>query len=233
MRFVSGLGLAGVLLVAFLGCKRRTLDEVIAEHKSALEMKFTEIHQLEAAVASADRNASDSLQAPPTSIILEPESKANAAVIHAEDLRDPAAQAGVALRTLRTNQLGECGSILHKKKSLTTLADPIPKVAESYFEQCEAVRYLFVVRTFEHEAPQSVDEDSFTPGRFEGDVLVYELSSKKSFGGFKISVKSSSSITVVGEQTRDRLSGDFEANVFVAIDDAIRAQVPGALPPKR
>jgi hypothetical protein len=233
MRFVSGLGLTAVACMALLGCTKKTLDEVISEHKTALEAKFQEIHQLEPTVAAADRNASDTLASPPPAIVLEPESKANAAVIHVEDLKDPAAQASVALRTLRTKQLGECGSILRKKKYLTTLSDPIPKVAASYFEQCEAVRYLFVLRTFEHEAPQALDDKSFTPGRFEGDILVYELATKKSLGGFKISVKSSATVTVVGDQTSDRLGGDFEANVFVAIDDAIRARIPGALPPSR
>lgn len=233
MRFGPMLGPTGVVVLALLGCQRKSLDDVVSEHRTPLEAKLAQIHQLEPVLNAAERSASDTFQVPTEPVLLEPESKGNAAVIHAEDLRDPAELAPVAVRTIRAQRLGECGSILRRKKYVSTLSDPIPKVAESYFEQCEAVRFVFVVRTFEHQDPQSVDNDSFTPGRFEGDVLLYEVATKKSFGGFKISVKSSQSVSVVGEANNgDRLASDFEANVFVAIEDAIRSHLPGALPPK-
>lgn len=233
MRFGQLLGPTGVVVLALLGCQRKSLDDVVGEHRASLDAKFAAIHSLEPDVTTADRNASDRFQAPSSPVLLEPESRANAAVIHAEDLRDPAELAAVAVRTIRAQRLGECGSILRRKKYVSTLSDPIPKVAESYFEQCEAVRWVFVVRTFEHQDPLSLDDDSFTPGRFEGDVLLYEVATKKSFGGFKISVQSSRSVTVAGEASNsDRLASDFEANVFVAIDDEIRKHLPGALPPK-
>jgi hypothetical protein len=233
MRFGHLLGPTGVVALALLGCQRKSLDDVVSEHRSTLEAKLAAIHELEPVVNAAERSASDTFEVPKDPVLLEPESKVNAAVIHAEDLRDPAELASVAVRTIRAQRLGECGSILRRKKHVSTLSDPIPKVAESYLEQCEAVRFLFVVRTFEHQDPQSVDDDSFTPGRFEGDVLLYEVATKKSYGGFKISVKSSPSVTAVGEANNsDRMASDFEANMFVAIDDAIRSHLPGALPPK-
>jgi hypothetical protein len=233
MWFGHLLGPTGVVVLALAGCQKKSLDDVVNEHRAPLEAKLASIRELGPAVSAAERTASDSFQAPAEPVLLEPDSKANAAVVHAEDLRDPAELAAVAVRTIRARRLGECGSILRRKKYVSTLSDPIPKVAESYFEGCEAVKYVFVVRTFEHQDPQSLGDDNFTPGRFEGDVLLYEVASKKAFGGFKVSVQSSRSVTVGGEaQTSDRLSSDFEANVFVAIDDAIRAHLPGALPPK-
>src|SRR5262245_44402155 len=101
MRFGQSLGPTGVVGLALLGCQRKSLDDVVSEHRASLDAKFAAIHALEPGVTAADRNASDRFQAPAEPVLLEPDGKANAAVIHAEDLRDPAELAAVAVRTIR------------------------------------------------------------------------------------------------------------------------------------
>ena len=221
------------LATTLAACRGKSLDQVLEARRAPVEAKLAAIGRLGPAVEAAPRPAPP-LRRPDGALVLEPDVKSTAAVVYAQDLADPGALTPGVTRTLRANRLAECGSLLRKKKHLTTLSDPLPRVADEYLEACAAVRWALVVRTFAYEAPRLTGADRFAPGRFDGDVLVFDVTTGELLGGFPVSVRSSNSVAVVqSARDSDRIQNDFEANVFVALDDAIRAALPGALRPPR
>ncbi len=231
MRLLDSVPCLAVVL-CLLACRGKSVDEAIAENRAGVTVNFSRIAALRAAVDAAPKLDGDRVLPAGEPVVVQPASKKNAMIVHAEDLREPGSKGAVPLRITGTGELLDCGSILATKKYASG-GDALGKVADEYLRNCAAVRYLFVVRTREHRAPAYASADTFTPGKFVGDVLLYRVDDKSALGGFRIDVESSDVVTVTkGNRDGDRLGSDFSANVFVAVQDGIRRYVPGALPPK-
>jgi len=116
----------GTWLLAAAGCRREGMAELVAKHRAGVETTFAAIQKLAPAVGKTPKPSADRIDPPGERVVIEPQGEGNAALLYEEDLADPASQGSVAFRTLRSNTLGECGSMIRNKKT------PIYYVANSF-----------------------------------------------------------------------------------------------------
>jgi hypothetical protein len=157
-----GAVLSLIAVMAF-GCGP-DLQEVRTKHSKAIEAKMASLSPIREQVRTTARTSRDMIQIPAgpvvtslASVTVEGE---NTAVCYAEDLADPLELGFVWRRLPGTGLLNECASVAvrgHEPYNPAyppfTLHRPLGFSAESLFKRCEAVRFLFVIRTFEFVEP--------------------------------------------------------------------------------
>jgi len=220
-----------LVLGALLACKKKTVDGAIAEHRAGVEKTFAAMKGLEPLVVNAPKIETDGIRPAGEAVLAERSAEQNAIVVFAADLPDPTNKSVATLRTTRTEQLADCAAILQTKKHVNGVTDARGDVAAEYLGQCARVRYLFVVRPHEYEPPMVSGAETFRPGKFVGDVTLWRLDTRTSFGGFKVSAESKS-LTLGPRDTVDRIYTSFAAILLANIEAGIRTHAPGALKPE-
>ena len=111
-----------------------------------------------------------------------------------------------------------------------------PASAADYMVECTRAEYVFVLRTHVHESATVTDNQSFSPGIYEGDVLLFRLADGALLGGFPVSATNGDEVSVQVDASgapvdaESRLNSDLEAIVFVQIREKLKQLVPGVLP---
>jgi hypothetical protein len=223
-RRLIGLCLASLLLSA---CQP-SLEQVVAEHRPAVEGVFARIKALDAAARSAPPLAEDKVTASPGSVVLDGDNS-NALFILASDLAAPEHASSDATGATRAAAVQACGEALRGQ------FNGVPKGADLYLQECGRAQYLFVLRTHLEEAAQLIDKDSFQAGQYGGDVLLFRLADGAALGGFRVSAASNDSVQALVDENGNpvdvagRLDSDLSANAFVDIEDKLRTVVPGSI----
>jgi hypothetical protein len=221
-----------VVLGALLACKKKSLDDAISERRAGVEKTFAALKQLEPLVTSAPHVETDGVKPTGEPVLAERGDEQNAIVVHAADLSDVTNKSVATLQTTRTKQLADCASILRTKKHVDGITPARGDVAADYLGQCARARYVFVVRAHSYEPPLLTGAETFRPGKFVGDVTLWRIDTRTSFGGFKL-VAESKSLTLGPNDTAERIYNSFAAILSAAIEAGIRKHVPGALGPER
>jgi hypothetical protein len=223
-------GLCGAAL-ALSGCSK-SMEQVVGAHRASVESAFARIRALDAKARATPPAGSEQMKVAAGQIVLDGgESKArNALFISASDLDAPEAASRDHTGALHAYTLQACG------EALSGQATGVPAAYDSYLEECESAEYLFVLRVLEEESAQVAGRDSFRPGRFEGDVLLFHLADGVLLGSFPVSAKSSASVMALADaggaatDVADRLESDLEANVFADLNAKLHRLVPGSIP---
>lgn len=220
------------------GCKSDSVADVVTNYQPGVEKTFSAIQALAPKVKGFPELTEAKVEPPAVPLLIEkPKSdEDNAMFLYADDLTKPGEAREVALRSLDTVPLLQCGSLL----SAGTLFEiPIkvtsPSVAKSYLSACERLRFVLVIRGHEFKAPVSgVGDTKFVSGLFRGDVLAFDLSTGTALGGFPVVAKNDEDVTVVaGEDQDQRLLHNLEAAIYKSLRDGARKAFPGSLPPPK
>jgi hypothetical protein len=101
-------------------------------------------------------------------------------------------------------------------------------------QQMQRAKYALFI-TGKVEEPKFYLGKSFTPGKFDGAGVLYEIESKKLLGGFPLAARNSDQVkTRTGDysgQTLDALMHDFEENARAALWKALKSRFPSAKQP--
>ncbi len=214
-------------LVLLSGCQK-SLEDIIAENRPAVEAVFAKIKALEAAARDAEPVAEDKVDLGGAKLVLDGENS-NALFIRQDNLADPLNATSDGTGSTHAGNVKVCGEALRGDFS------GHPGGAELFLKDCARAEYLFVQRTRTDQAAELVGSDSFNPGMYEGDVLLFRLSDGALLGGFTVNAKSSDEVSVALDEAGNaidpigRLNSDMTAEVFSEIDTKLRALVPGSL----
>ena len=216
-----------------LGCE--SVPDVIAKHRSGVERNFARIQALQPRLVAVEPRTAPKMKSAP--LVLEQSGKAesNAMFIYAKDVPKPGDGKAVHLRTLDSAPLLQCGSLLGKQSYFgDAFTRPVPSVVESYLSACERLKYVLVIRLIEFTPPElSLESKKFVSGRYQAEVLAFDLSDGALLGGFLVNAKNEDSVMLLdgdADHTK-RLISNLESTVFSAIREGARAALPGALPP--
>lgn len=225
----SVLRLVGVCCaVSMLSACEPTMEEVVARHRSAVEENFGRIGALDAVVRNTPP-AENRIETGTARVVLRGEDR-NALFIRAENLTAPGSADPGDIGATHSHTIEACG------EALNGTASGRPKAFDSYLGECASAEYIFVLRTSEEVSAEIVDERTFRPGRYEGDVLLFRLADGALLGGFGVSGENSATITVQGEASAygpkvgHDLESDLSSKVFADINRKLRQYVPGAIP---
>jgi hypothetical protein len=221
------LGLA-LLVASLAACHTPTVDEVVARHRDAVSGVFARIKALDGAVADAPPLTEDHVDVAPGAVTLDgPES--NALFLVASDVPNPEHASSTTAGATRAAAMQACGDALRGEFY------GIAAGAESCLAQCGRAKYVFVLRPDVDEAAQMVGADSYSAGRFAGDVLLFRLADGAALGGFRFDAASNGSVMAHTDDhgnatdAASRLDSDLSANAYVAIEDKLKKVVPGSV----
>lgn len=97
------------------------------------------------------------------------------------------------------------------------------------FDTVESVRYLVVVRTRLMASPSAAGDRAFSPGLWQGEVMVYDISSGNFLGGAPLTVSNSDEIQVNTERAEQHLLSDLRSNTLSAVAQALSTCVEGSV----
>lgn len=164
------------LVCAAAGCCGPNLEEVIQQHKPAIEAKLVPLASIRDQVLRLPPLRGDSVThsgAPLTLALANVETNAaNTSLCYAEDLQSPEELGFVFGRIEHTGAINECASVARRGHEVFNPANPEALLsrpfgfsAESMFKRCEAVTTLLVIRTLEFVEPGTPEPvgSAFTP----------------------------------------------------------------------
>ena len=254
---LSLVGLVG------LGCSRDLRDE-IQEHKARVEAKLEQIKALrEAAIAepfvtSEAPSPLDPKPAVPAGDYIITHAS-NAAVVYLEDLNKLDEFGNIPYRMDGTGSVNRCASTLstHREPYDPILEKNPPDAvsaykAKDYFEHCEALTYLYVIRSLAMTAPGVVEDVSgkcpnepesipgadagialgatckrFQGGKLKAEVLIFDIAKKQKVGAFRFSAENSSRIDVsLYSEQKNAAGPDLRQQIRLAFLAAARNVTP-------
>ena len=127
--------------------------------------------------------------------------------------------------------LEDCYKLLHDGNIEHDYGKPVvPSAAETeqILSRCESFKYMLIVRVWSTTDPNMSGYQTFTPGKVEGDVLVFNIQTSKSLGGIHFKAANTENIKAVTGSENETFNRDLRANAARAITDAIRKRVPTA-----
>ena len=218
----------GCLAVGLTACEP-SLEKVVAEQRPGVEAVFAKVKALAGPALAAPPVEADAIDLGGAKIALEGDAS-NALFILAQDLPAPenANPSGPGATEART--VAVCGEALRGAFYGAAAG------ARAFMTECARTQYVFVLRTRVHEMATVLDNQSFSPGRYEGDVLLFRLSDGALLGGFAVAATNGDEVSVEVTETgtpidaETRLNSDLESIVFVQIRDKLKQHVPGVIP---
>lgn len=224
-----------LVALAFSSCRSESVESVAARHRGAVEKKFAALRELAPLVATVPAFTEPKVQPLAVPLVVDAKSleQVNAMFVYEADLAKPGAASAVPVRTLDSSPLLNCGSLLAEGKLYGVSHLPGPRATESWLTACERVRYALVIRQLDFLEPVPSQFGRFVPGRYRGEVLVYELGDKpRLVGGYPFEARSSEDVEFLeGTPVSAQLIDNLEAQVFSALQDATRKAIAGSLPP--
>lgn len=164
-------------ILAFLpafGCASKDLRTVITEHKAKVEPQLAKLATIRdaARIAAPVTNDDVAINGPAPRIgVTDVDEHVNVAIEYLEDLDDPTALGYVPHRILGSASMNRCAAIFSSHRYpynpiLKIVPDEIPSyVADDNLKHCEAVQYVFVIRSLAYAAPSTTrDSTGACPG---------------------------------------------------------------------
>ena len=219
---------AVVVLAGLAAACSPSMEQVLAEHRAPAEAVFAKLEGLAPAAQAAPAVSEDGVDVGAAKVVLEGE-HSNALFIRAEDLAAPRNATSDAMGSTHAGTVRICGEALRGE------FHGAPAGLRAFLTECGRTEYVFVQRTRTEQLAMLVGEQSFEPGLYEGDVLLFRLSDGALLGGFTVAAESSDEVSVRLDEAGnpidpiDRLNSDLSAEVFASINAKLRQHVPGAV----
>jgi hypothetical protein len=156
---------------------------------------------------------------------------ANATILPTEDLHGDMSTAAELKYNAGEDMLLDCGAIIHKKPLPSSSFNPAsdPTATRRVLEQCASFVYLLVVRTKTKTDPLvNQAARTFQGGHIDGDVMMFDIDTAKSLGGYHFTVKNSSTLQLDMNDPWSGLEKELRENMWASIRDAFEKLAPGS-----
>ena len=152
----------------------------------------------------------------------------NTAFVHAEDLADLGADSPIAFRFCDSD-LKRAAFLVRNGRfpdeaRLSPLVDT-PWVIDTHVDLLAAVKYVVVIREQRYDAPKVLESGEFESGYYDGEVLFFEIPSRKLLG--RLSIEGSNKFLVRSHQMpQNALLSDLGDQVRKNLDDEVIRRFP-------
>jgi hypothetical protein len=162
--------------------------------RTEAESSLRAMESLHGELGKIPASDSDTTFQPGLARLIAPE---NTAFVHSEDLTDLATDAPIPLRFC-DSQLKRVAFLVrngqwNSEERLNPVFDT-PGLIDDNIDYLAGLKYLFVIRRQSYEAPKLAKMGGFEPGSYSGDVILFEIPSRKVLGHLWIDGSSSSMI---------------------------------------
>ena len=255
-------------ILAFLpafGCVAKDLRTIITEHKAKVEPQLAKLATFRDVARAAPPVTNDdvAINGPAPKIgVTDVDEHVNVAIEYLEDLADLTALGNVPHRILGSGSMNRCAAIFATHRypynpMLPFVPEEIPSyVADDNLKHCEAVRYVFVIRSLAYAAPSSSRDSTgvcpnsyttapadagasdagptavanckvFDGGYLNADVLVFDINSGVLLGGFRFTAENAARIDIgASSNPATAVTADFAVKIHTAFKEAAQKHVP-------
>lgn len=217
--------------VALLAACNRTPspEEQVALHRPAVEAVYAKLRALEPVVQSTPPITEDRIDLGGAKIVLDGDGFTNAIYIPATALGTPEFASSDGMGSTHAITAQYCGEAIRTGGKDGGLGIGL------FLEECGRATYAFVQRTHGEQMAEIVGTDSFNPGFYDGDVLLFRLEDGALLGGFRVQAESSDEVSVTVDSAGnpidpiERLNSDLSSQVYVTIGEKLKSLVPGSI----
>jgi hypothetical protein len=226
--FLSRLAVLACAALLLAACAK-TFEDVLAEHRVAVEAVFSQLKMLDGKVSETPRLEQDGIDLGGASVVLDGD-KSNAVFVRATHLANPLSADREGMGGTHAYTVATCA------ESLRGEFDGAPGGMEAFMSECRRAEYAFVLRSHAEVMAQLIDSQTFQPGIYDGEVLLFRLSDGNYMGGFRVTAQSSDEVSVTVDSAGnpidpiERLNSDMTSQVFSQIEAKLKEHVPGVMP---
>lgn len=217
-----------VAVVLLVGCKKKTIESIVAEHEPGVRAMIGKVKAL-APKVKAMPPMTEPKGSPITDLVLFNGDLGTALLVHERDLLNPDDFAYAPERPRIADEYFGCANSL-KAKSTDQFVYPLVPF-EKGLEACAAVKYVLVMRTAARRMAAMTGGEHFMGGQVSGDMLFFTLSGEH-VGGFPWVAESSESVSVkMGAseyEKQNALDSHMLEKVERAILDGLKRAHPGS-----
>lgn len=161
--------------------------------------------------------------------------KSNALLIHLEDLENPTVRLVLPVRLDDRSPSVDVATALNLVKpaaaeTLDAKYDPSCGLESPDWQRLGETRYVLVVRTSEIKAAKMMGEKKFEPGSWLGEILVFELRSKKLLGGFPVTGGNHAWVKTALGRNQQNLNADLKLAARGNLNAEMRRHFPSVGP---
>ena len=166
----------------------------LEQHRAGIEATYAKLRALDAPVRDAAPLADDARIDSAGARVVLTGPDANALYVASEHLATPEKAGPYGTGTeAYTPPVQTCGMVLAGQPPTYRQE---PEIA-AHLQQCANAEYAFVLRSREVVFAKLVDETTFQPGIYDGEVRLYRLADGADLGGFRVSARNGDDIAVV------------------------------------
>ena len=209
--------IAIALLLAACG---PSAEELVEQRRSDAEPKLKQVEEVGRKAVTYTGDAADiSL---PDGVKLDFHETGNAALVQVEQFAEGDARKPKLDLILDEHWLGNSRRLLSEGPG-----EMAPEAVTGAFDRLLAIKYIAFVRTGLYADPAVTGGDSFSPGFWQGDVMVFELESGACLGRVELSAKNSDTVNVDVSKAETWLHSDLWSRARDALKEALKAHTEG------
>ncbi len=161
--------------------------------------------------------------------------KSNALLIHIEELGNPTVRVALPVRLDQRSPAVDVATSLNLVKPPAAEPpdvkyDPSCSSESPDWQRLAETRYVLVVRTSEVKDAKMVGEKTFEPGSWLGEILVFELRSKKLLGGFFLTGGNHAWVKTALGRDQQNLNADLQLAARGNLNAELRRHFPSVGP---
>lgn len=157
--------------------------------------------------------------------------RSNALLIHLEELSNPTVRLALPVRLNHRSPTVDVATALNlvqpvAPERLDARYDPSCDAESPDWQLLGEARYVLVVRTSEARDARLLGDRTFAEGSWRGEVLVYELRSKRLLGGFPLSGGNHAWVQTRLGRDQQNLNADLQLAARGNLNEALRQHFP-------
>lgn len=207
-------------LLLLLSACGPTPDDVIEQHRADTEAKLKQIDDIgKSALTYKEPPAPISL---PDGTKLSFADGGNAALMQVEEFAEGAANKKAFSLSLNSAWLGVPRGYLTKGPRQLEAAS-----ISTQFDEFFALKYVVLIRTLLSAKPKVAGDSSFSPGFWQGDLMLFEIESGKCLGRVELSAVNDAQVKVRDGRSTSSLGADLLGNARNAVKAALDEHTDG------
>lgn len=241
------LALLALAAVWVAGCGKKSDAEVqkeraelvaawVRENGPAVQARIDHLKSIHAKAAALAPLTEDRIDAADLRIYSPQQTGHNADALEIEDIAEPGTESQARVRPQRSARYVHAPAELLATHRLPSDAGmdfdlqtgkPFLAGMNRYRDHLLALRYILLVKATSYTPPRVTGRETFEPGHYTADVLVFRIDDETYVGGVRIGVTNNPSVTIYNQLTGTYLELDLEGGIVPVLTAKIEEVLRG------
>ncbi len=217
------------MTLLIMGCNPMPA-KVIEQRRAEINLKLADINAIGRLVSENNALKRENLEIPGQAPTFAPFTQKTNAVIVGPEHFPGYGPDSLDFKVISDNPFADTLSLLKDGKLASGKLPADSDAVNKIFDRLIDLRYILVVRIRQFNPP-SAQGSSFQGGSAAGDLMMYEVKTRKLLGGFRFNVKNSDDVNPGKENQYLYLTQDLRKNLSKLIREEFKKRYPSDNPP--